>query len=227
MMVLINEKDAVNYLEILEKDVMKGIWMKDKFDQEQTDLVKGTTKKVQETIRAGVEQAIQRMLEMGYRMDEIEISTTNSGEGLTIQIRSKIKHRRMTEFELMLRRMFNEDAVKRILKWLSKSDDIDQATLKRECSLHDIDIQDLHATMYSHKYLIVTQDLFHDCHPQPVTTVEVQETHPKPVIKHCPKCEEKIELGTSFWGGYHYRLSPALFASIKGEYERLNRLEDK
>ena len=220
----ISTQKLINVFEQIEKETMKGIWMKNKFDQEQTDLINGTTKKVQDTIHAGVEQAVHRMFEMGYRLDEIEINPTNSGEGLTTQIRHKLRHRRMTEFEIMLQRMFNEDAVKRVMKWLSVSNDIDSRTLQRECDLHPLDVQDLHANMHSYKYMIVTQDLFHRCSPKPFATIEVQEGATKPAIKHCPGCEEKIELGTSFWGGYHYRLSPELFETLK--YQRINKREE-
>lgn len=218
----------------LERETMTGIWMKS------PNLISGTSaentfkpspfiqdavKKMSDTIHSGVEQAVQRMLDMGYRTDEIEITTVNGTEGFTIQVRSRLKHRRATEFEIMLLRMWKEETAHKLLHHFAKSDDLSFRALE-SIGLSNSEVSELHAKFNSSGYLVVTCDLFHSCSPDPVGCYEVLEGEKRAIMSHCPSCLQPIDAHHAWWGGYRYKLSAVAREIAKIAVENINMMEE-
>jgi len=216
----------------LEEETMKGIWLKS------PNLISGTSashtikptpweavKKMSDTIHSGVEQAVRRMLDMGYRTDEIEINTINGTEGFTIQVRSKIKHRKASEFEIMLLRMWKEETAHKLLHHFAKSDDLSFRALK-SVGLSNSEASELHAKFNSSGYLVVTCDLFHSCSPDPIGCYEVLEGEERAIMSHCPSCLQTIDPHHAWWGGYRYKLSAPAREIAKIAVENINMMEE-
>jgi hypothetical protein len=219
-MAKIGKQDVPNYMEQLEKETMNDIWIKkDTSFVDNSDFIRKQTKRMSDTIHHGVEQAVQRMIFMGYTTDELEISTVNSHEGFTIQVGVKKKHRKISEFEVFLDRMYLGTKIKAgaLIRQFTKNRDISPRILS-DFGMTSGEISDLHSGMYSRGYMVVTCDFFHDCQKIPVGSVEVQEGEPKPFVKNCPVCEKKIKPMTSWWGGYRYQLSEQIYETLIENY---------
>lgn len=176
------------------------------------DAVKQIKEKFHITIVEGTEQAIRRMLDMGYSLEDLELNQLNVDGGFLIEVRAKREPRDLTELEYRLQRLFLgvEDwktHVRNILDYFARSRDISFTAL-RKLGLPEYVQSDLRNTLFSIGYADVECDLYHDCRPGiPVGSVVVKEGTPKPKVKTCPACEQKIEPMTSYWGGYRYMLS--------------------